>query len=165
MWAPHSRWLFSSSGTQCNVLWTISLHSSLWFFIIQMFSHLQINVRRHTILLGDEIISFMNVWNKPVCNWFICTREWAINFMMWQGTIIRAFVKSSLYLMTWWGYLRTVDMNILFVYFAAQWNVVSTLKKSCAVTPAPSNFSWCIQEISYHLHLLFSFSSCTNCSK
>jgi len=113
-----------------------------------MFSHLQINVRRHTILQGDEIISFMNMWNKPVCNWFICTREWAINFMMWHGTFILAFVKSSLCFMTWWGFLRTVDLNILLVDFATQWNVTSSLKRSCAVTPAPSDFSWCIQEIS-----------------
>lgn len=124
-----------------------------------MFSHLQINVRRHTILLGNEIISFMNVWNKPVCNWFICTGERATNFMMWHGTIILAFVKSSLCLVTWCGYLRTVDMHILLVDFASQWSVASTLKRSCAITPAPSNFSWCIQEISYCLHLLFGLAA------
>ena len=140
--------------------------SALWLCIIQMFSLLQINVRTHTIYLGDNIIRiFINLWNKPVHNWFFCTREWAINFVMWYGTIILAFVKSSLWLMTWWGYLRTIDMNILLVDFATQWNVASTLKRNCAITPAPSSFSWCIQEILYNFCLLFSFSSCTNCSK
>jgi hypothetical protein len=88
-----------------------------------MFSHLQVNVRRHTILLGDEIISFMNVWNKPVCKRFIYTREWAINFVMWDGTIILALVKSSLCLMTWWEYLRTVERTFCWVTlpFSEMW--------------------------------------------